>query len=146
MNHSIFRKTSFVMALITAIALPLMAQMHHGRQGRMSQYDPKTEVTVKGTVEEVQERQAGGMRSAGIHLVLKTDSGNYDVHVGPAFFLKDHNYTFAKGDQLEVTGSKIKISGADALIAREIKKGSEIMTLRDAQGIPLWSGGRRRQG
>jgi hypothetical protein len=38
----------------------------------------------------------------------------------------------------------VKIEGADALIAREVKKGGKTLTLRDAQGVPAWSGGRRR--
>ena len=34
--------------------------------------------------------------------------------------------------------------GSEAIIAREVKKGGETLVLRDAQGIPQWSRGRRR--
>ena len=67
-----------------------------------------------------------------------------EVRLGPTTFLEKEKFTFAKGDQIEVTGSKVKIEGADALIAREVKKGGKTLTLRDAQGVPAWSGGRRR--
>jgi hypothetical protein len=77
-------------------------------------------------------------------LIVKTDKETLEVHLGPTAFLEKEKFTFAKGDQIEVTGSKVKIEGADALIAREVKKGGKTLTLRDAQGVPAWSGGRRR--
>jgi hypothetical protein len=42
-----------------------------------------------------------------------------------------------------VTGSKVKYDGGDALVAREIKKGDKVLTLRDEKGNPAWSMGRR---
>ena len=77
-------------------------------------------------------------------MILKTDKETLEVRLGPTTFLEKEKFTFAKGDQIEVTGSKVKIEGADALIAREVKKGGKTLTLRDAQGVPAWSGGRRR--
>jgi hypothetical protein len=35
------------------------------------------------------------------------------------------------------------VDGKAVLVARQIKKGSDTWTLRDASGRPLWSGGRR---
>lgn len=48
-------------------------------------------------------------------------------------------FSFATGDQIEVAGSGIKLKGSDVLIAREIKKGDKLLTLRNSQGIPTWS-------
>jgi hypothetical protein len=76
--------------------------------------------------------------------VLKTDTETIEVSLGPSSFLQEKKYTFEKGDQLQVTGSKVKLAGADLLIAREVKKGDAVITLRDAQGVPEWRGGRRR--
>jgi DNA/RNA endonuclease YhcR with UshA esterase domain len=80
----------------------------------------------------------------GLHLTLKTDTGSLNVLVGPARFVKEKNFTFVKSDQLEVTGSKVKFNGSDAIIAREIKKGDKTLTLRDEKGVPAWPMGRRR--
>ena len=106
-------------------------------------YDPTTETTVKGTVEEV--KQISGHRDGpgGTHLILKTDKETLEVHLGPTSFLEQEKFTFAKGDQIEVIGSKVKVGGADALLAREVKKGDKTLTLRNAQGVPAWSRGRR---
>lgn len=115
--------------------------MGRGRGGRL--YNPATETTVKGTVDEV-ETITGRRGLGGTHLTLKAESGTFDVHLGPSAFLTEKNFKFAKGDQVEVTGSKVTYQGHDAIVAREVKMGGKVLTLRDAQGIPEWSGGRLR--
>ena len=105
-------------------------------------YNPATETTVKGTVEEVKTFSGRGAWN-GTHLTLKTKSGAFDVHLGPSAYIAKEGFKFAKGDQIEVTGSKVKYQGHDAIIAREVKMGGKTLTLRDAQGFPAWAGGRR---
>lgn len=142
------KRISFPGILLIAIAISTLsvasalAQRGMG-QGAARMYDPATETTVKGTVEEVKQipGQRGG--ASGAHLIVKTDKETLEVHLGPTAFLEKEKFTFAKGDQIEVTGSKVKIGAADALLAREVKKGDKTLTLRNAQGIPVWSGGRR---
>jgi hypothetical protein len=59
--------------------------------------------------------------------------------------VSEKHVTFAKGDALSVVGSKITMDGKQVVIAREITKGDQVLTLRDPQGLPLWSGrGRTR--
>ena len=106
-------------------------------------YDPKTETTVTGVVQEVKEIPGRG-RGTGTHLVVKTESGVNEVHLGPSWYLKQQNCQFKKDDQVEILGSKVKFEGADVLIARQMKSGDKTWTLRDAQGIPAWSQGRNR--
>jgi len=106
-------------------------------------YDPKTETTFKAVVQEVKEVPGPG-RGTGTHLTVKSGDDVYDVHIGPTWYLRQQNYAFAKGDHVEVTGSKVKYQEADAIIARQIKKDGGTWTLRDAQGVPLWSRGRNR--
>ena len=142
------KRISFLGVLMIAIAVltlgaaSALAQRGMG-QGAGRMYDTATETTVKGTVEEV--KQISGQRGGpgGTHLIVKTDKETLEVHLGPTTFLEKEKFTFAKGDQIEVTGSKVKIGAADALLAREVKKGDKTLTLRNAQGVPVWSGGRR---
>jgi hypothetical protein len=105
-------------------------------------YNPATEVTVRGTVEQVSQ-VTHGQGWSGTHLTVQTDAGKLDIHLGPSRFLEAQKFTVSKGDQVEVIGSKVQYQGHDALIAREITKGDQKLTLRDAQGIPAWSGGGR---
>jgi len=119
------------------MTLPALAQMH---QRAAPIYNTATEVTLKGSVEAV-NHVMGQQGWGGTHLSLKADEQTIDVHVGPSWFLTQNKMSFAKGDQIEVTGSWVKFGDNDALIAREIKKGSETFTLRNAQGLPVWTGG-----
>lgn len=156
-----FGACAFALALLVSWAIAQAQGMGQGQsmgqgqmgqgmgQGQMGQgmgmhYDPSTLVTVKGTVQDVQQgtapaghQQMGGM---GVHLVLKTDKETETILVGPQGFLTQKNFSFSNGDQIEVTGSKVKYGNTEAIIAREIKKGDKTLTLRNEQGIPLWSG------
>jgi len=109
---------------------------------RTRNYDPKTEVTVKGTVEDVQQN-VGRRGGTGTHLILKTDSGTLPVHVGPSAYIAKKQFSFSKGDQIEVLGSKVLIAGKETILAREITKEGKTLVLRNAQGIPEWSGANR---
>ena len=135
-----------MLVLFAAFSLLAFGQVGGGRgKGRnVPRYDPSTEATFKGTVEEVKEVDHPGFQGKGLHAMLKTDEGTFDVHIGPASFVAKEQLTVAKGDQLEVVGSKVKDDGADAIIARTVKKGDKTTTLRNQKGIPLWSGGRRK--
>lgn len=139
------RRTFFGVFLLVAVIVGMVATgfcqgMGYGAgPGRM--YPPRTEVAVKGTVEQVRT-MSSGRGWGGTHLDLKTESGVFDVHLGPSSYLASKGFTFAKGDQIEVTGWKQAFQGHDAIIAREVNIDGKVLTLRNAQGIPAWSGGR----
>ena len=136
---------SIIMAVTVVLAFAATAVLARGEGPGMGMpnYDPKTEVTVKGTIEDVQQQQ-GRHGWMGTHLLLKTDSGTLDVHAGPSGYITQNHFSFAKGDAIEVIGSKVTIQDKDALLAREIVKDGKTLTLRNAQGIPQWSGSRWR--
>jgi DNA/RNA endonuclease YhcR with UshA esterase domain len=141
-----------LLAAASAIAQPGQGPGRGMGMGPMH-YDKSTEVTVKGTVEAVLTQQ-GSMPNmpnmpmhmgGGTHLTLKTDAGNVDVALGPTNWLAEKKYVFAKGDEIEVIGSSTSMNGQKTIVAREVTKGGSKMTLRDANGVPAWSGrGRQR--
>lgn len=122
-------------ALATA---PALAQRATGGGMGMPRYDKATETTVTGVVEEVQSHQ-GRRGGTGVHLAFKTESGVVDVHVGPVRWLADREFAFVAGDALEIVGSKMMLAGKEAILARQITKGRQTMTLRSENGIPRWS-------
>ena len=122
----IAQKSLFVtMLLLACFVSSAFAQENMGA-GRL--YNPNTETTVKGTVEKVTEITGRGNWN-GIHLSLRADAQTYDVHVGPSYYLSMSGFAFSAGDQIEVTGSKITMSGADSIVAREIKKDGKVLGL-----------------
>lgn len=134
-------------ACAAMIAVPaLIAQSAQGGRGSGPMYDTHSEVTLTGTVENVQTMAGpgrGGQGTGGTHLILKTAAESLEVHLGPTWFLTERNVSVAKNDALEITGSKITLDDKPVLLARQIKKGEQTVALRDESGRPLWSGRRR---
>jgi hypothetical protein len=76
----------------------------------------------------------------GTHVTLKTSAETLQVHLGPTAFLNEKKVVIAKGDTLVVVGSRVTVDGERAFIAKEVRKGDSVWTLRDAAGLPLWRG------
>ncbi|MFZ1135160.1 MAG: hypothetical protein WAN69_09455 [Candidatus Korobacteraceae bacterium] len=100
-------------------------------------YDPATETKLKGTVEELKFVPPAGAKQVG-YLMLKSGSDTVQVFLGPKKFLDDMGATFKAGDPVEITGSKVKVDGTDQILAREVVKGDDVLTLRFADGKPAW--------
>jgi hypothetical protein len=106
-------------------------------------YDPATVETVSGTVESVDKVAPMKGMYSGIHLTVKTDKENVDVHLGPEWYIERLDTKIQKGDTIEVKGSRVTIAGKPAVIAAEVKKDDSVLILRDNNGIPAWAGWRR---
>lgn len=108
-----------------------------------SMYNPATVETVLGTVELVDRVTPMKGMNYGIHLVIKTDKETIAVHLGPSWYIERLDTKIEKGDRIEVKGSRVTIAGKPAIIAAEVKKGDNVLVLRDSQGIPAWAGWRK---
>lgn len=139
--HSGWKPVMFGSLLAFVLGTGAYPAFGQGRGSSSPVYNSRTETTVTGVVQEVKEIASGG-RGTGTHLVVKTDSGVIEVHVGPSWYLKQQNCEFKKDDRVDVIGSKVKFEGTDVLVARQIKAGDKTWTLRDTQGKPAWSQGR----
>jgi hypothetical protein len=129
-----FRNAALVLTLLGFGAGLSAAQMGH--ESGM-QYDLKTEKTLTGTLDDVMTMPGTGAMS-GTHLALRTETETIHVHLGPTDFVKKQGITFAKGDSVAVTGSRIKGEGFEAILARTVEKGETVITLRDTNGMPRW--------
>jgi hypothetical protein len=107
-------------------------------------YNPQTMETIRGEVISVDTITPIQGMSSGVHLMVKTDKGTISAHLGPAWYIERQDMKIDPGDKVEITGSRITFQGKPAIIAAEIKKGAEILKLRDENGFPVWSGWRRR--
>ena len=109
-------------------------------------YNPKTVETLSGEVVSVDKFTPGENMSSGVHFTLKTEKETIPVHLGPSWNLEKQAMTFAPGDKVEVTGSRITYEGQPTIIAGEVKKGGQVLKLRDAAGVPAWAGQGQGQG
>jgi pyruvate/2-oxoglutarate/acetoin dehydrogenase E1 component len=118
-------------AAILSFAVPAFSQA-------APKYDPATETTFKGIVEELKiVPPTGGKPIA--YLVLK-DSTDPAIFLCPKKFLDDVGVVFKADDPIQITASKIKQNGSDLTLAREVVKvnGGETLTLRFKDGRPAW--------
>lgn len=151
------RKTGIFMVVISIFSLLHITQSfaQQGMQWRggggwgagtpySRMYDPKTVETVSGEVVSVDTITPMKGMCYGVHLMLKTDKETISVHLGPGWYIENQDTRVEPKDKVEITGSRITFEGKPAIIAAEVKKGDEILNLRDGKGFPFWSGWRRR--
>lgn len=103
------------------------------------------EVTVTGVVESVSDTGLLGCEScdacddcAGTHVVVRTRTSHYEVHLAPAWFLKLRGFIFNRGDTITVVGNLIRSPNWRGLTARQVTKDGVVMMFRDEHGLPLW--------
>ena len=134
-----FRKLLFLAACPALFCLlPVITQKAQGNDASASKYDPHTETKMKGTVEEVRLPPKGSEKEIA-HLLVKNGTESVDVYLCPRSFLEEMGVAFSKGDEIAVTGSKVKQDGADLVLAREVVKGNDTLVLRDDKGNPVWT-------
>lgn len=107
-------------------------------------FDTDTIETIKGEVVSVDIVSPVKGMSGGIHLMVKTDKEEIPVHLGPAWYIENQDTKIEPKDIIEVKGSRIELETKSIIIAAEIKKGEECLVLRDENGVPAWSGWRRK--
>ena len=122
-----------------SVILPAGVEGQGRGRGGPANYSVAAETTVTGTVEEVKPGPGQGM-----HVMLKTSDATLELALGPSWYQTEKKYVLAKGDRIDVVGAKSTVEGREVLLVREIKKGSETMTFRDAMGFPMWAGRGRR--
>jgi len=120
-----------------APAPPAKAPAAKAPAAKAPEYDVKTEVTIKGVVEDFHESQMRGDHP-GLHLIVKTETETIEVHACPVRFMKELEFPIEKGDTLTIVGSRPQPDGV--LVAREIMKGQTSLILRDKTGAPVWTG------
>ncbi len=107
-------------------------------------YDSKAVETIAGEITKIDRITPAQGMSGGIHILVKTDKESISVHLGPSWYIENQDVKLEPKDRVEVKGSRITFGGKPAIIANEVRKGNEILTLRDESGFPAWMAWRRR--
>ena len=107
-------------------------------------YDPKAVETISGEVTKLDRITPAQGMSGGVHMTVKTDKETISVHLGPSWYIENQDVKIEPKDKVEVKGSRITFGGKPAIIATEVRKGNEVLTLREESGFPAWMAWRRR--
>ena len=129
----VFHVPLFLLLLVT----PAVAQKTQPDDHGLPKYDPHTEMKIKGAVDEVNVLPLGARKDF-IELVIKNGDDKLHIYVCPKTFQDEMGISFNKGDEISITGSKVKQEESDVILAREIVKGTDTLMFRDDKGNPVW--------
>jgi hypothetical protein len=72
-----------------------------------------------------------------VHLIVRNGTYRVYAYLCLQSFLDDMGVSFSKGNDIALTGSKLKRDGADLILFREVVKGNVTLVLRDDKGEPV---------
>jgi hypothetical protein len=101
-------------------------------------YDPKTVETIEGKVLSIEKTTPANRRGYWVDLILQTEKETIAVHLGPAWYINKQTPRIEANDIIMVTGSRVTMDGNSAITAADIKKGNDVLKLREDNGIPVW--------
>jgi sporulation protein YlmC with PRC-barrel domain len=105
-------------------------------------FDSKTIKTISGQVIKIDQVPEFGFGLQMRLTVFIDKSEILPVYLGPAFYIVGPWQTkhFILGDKVTVSGSRVTVRGESLMIATTVKRGNEVLRLRDKDGIPGWIG------
>jgi len=128
-------KTTIKVTTIISLAVGLLA-IHDALAER--DYDPKTVESVWGKVLSMEKITPAKKRGEWVQLMLQVENGTIAVQLGPAWYVDKQVPRIEPNDAITVTGSRLTLDGTAIIVAADIAKGSELLRLRDDNGIPVW--------
>jgi hypothetical protein len=131
------RQVIFLMVFVALVCSPQTGAQKKQPASAGPKYDLQSETKIKVVVDDVKLPPKGSEKEI-VHLTVKDASNSIDIYLCPKTFLDDMGMSFAKGDEVSITGSKVKQGDADLFLVREIVKGTDSFVLRDEKGKPVW--------
>ena len=127
----------FLFLSLLLCAIPALAQKTEQKDATPPKYDLHSETKTKGVVDEV-NLLSFGTRKDFTELIIKSGDDKIHIYVCPKPFQDEMGITFTKGDEIAVTGSKVKQDASDIILVRELIKGTDTLMFRDDKGNPVW--------
>lgn len=128
---------AFSALFLLLFAMPGISQKAQD-SSNLPEYDTHTEMKTKGVVDEINVLPLGTKKEL-IELIIKSGSDKLHIYVCPKTFQDEMGISFSKGDEIAVTGSKVKQEAGDVILARELVRGTDTLVLRDDKGAPVWN-------
>jgi predicted peroxiredoxin len=127
-----------LLCVLLVLAQTALAQKAEQKDTTPTKYDLHTEMNTKGVVDEV-NLLSFGTRKDFTELIIKSGDDKVHIYVCPKPFQEEMGITFTKGDEIAVTGSKVKQETSDVILVRQLVKGSDTIMFRDDKGNPIWN-------
>jgi len=128
----------FQLTLLLISSGAALAQKPAPEETGLPKYDLHTEMKTKGVVDEIKLMPVG-TRKDFTELIIKSGEDKIQIYVCPKPFEDEMGITFSKGDEIAVTGSKVKQEESEIVLAREMLRGTDTLLFRDDKGNPVWN-------
>src|SRR5215469_3571309 len=117
MPHTASRFTLVVVSLIVFSWVGSITEPVEAGEPAPPKYDVQTETKIQGTIQDI-TMPATGQGKEVVRLVVKVGNDSINVYLCPKSFLDEMGVEFNQGDEIVVTGSKVKHEDADLVLAR----------------------------
>ncbi len=149
MRYVVVSLVAFSFVALVSVTLP--AQQGFGRLGGsvgmksegQQKYDPSQAEIVSGKVAAVRDIETRNGNISGVGMELNTDGQTLLVYLGPHIYVDLQNVRIVPGDDVEVKGVKTALNEQIIFLAGEVRKGDQVLKLRDDNGTPLWASNRQ---
>lgn len=129
---------AFSIPLLLLVWVPSgLSQKAPPEESSLPKYDLHTETKTDGVIDEVNQLSIGSRKDF-TELIIKNGDDKLHIYVCPKPFQDEIGVSFAKGDRIAVTGSKVKQEASEVILARELVKGTDTLMFRDNKGNPVW--------
>jgi hypothetical protein len=128
---------SLIPLLLLLCVSPGLSQKPQQENPSLPNYDVHTETKIKGLIDEVNLLSVG-TRKDFTEVIIKNGDDKAHIYLCPKPYQEEMGISFSKGDQIAVTGSKVKQEASDVILARELVKGTDTLLFRDDKGKPVW--------
>jgi hypothetical protein len=132
------RQFSRVACLLFCCVSTALSQKVPTADTSMPKYDLQTESKTKGVVDEIKLVPWGAKKEIS-ELILKIGDDKVRISVCPKPFQDEMGISFSKGEEIAITGSKVKQEGTEVILAREMVRGADTLMFRDNKGNPVWN-------
>jgi|SRR5579859_1150943 len=104
-------------------------------------YNIANDVSLQGTVLKYTENSVAP--PIGTHVLLRTPSGNVDVHLGDAHLLHLAKLTITPGSNVRFVGQMNTEGSKQIFLARLVQVGSQVLAVRNEHGFLISRGAAR---
>jgi len=148
MNFSPHRRRSlslFFLPMLCLLAVPSALQAQRSKTASAKTapggYNIANDLSLQGTIVSYTENSK--TPPIGTHVVLRTPSGNVDVHLGDAHLLHLAKLNLAPGMSVRFVGQSEAVGQSTVFLARLVQVGAQVVALRSDRGLPLAPAGIR---
>ncbi|HMR79538.1 MAG TPA: hypothetical protein PKD61_30735, partial [Polyangiaceae bacterium] len=94
--------------------------------------------TLDGEILGVDKQSPDAHLAQSVVLRVRTESGQVDVLLAPAWVLDEKGLSFAPKERVQIKGKQRVESGQSVFEVQTLKRGEDVIELRDDAGKPLW--------